>query len=64
MLSDTNRVVLFNRTKSFLWRAGMMLLALGVDFTLANLELLDLSPQTVVVLGLFLGEVSKWLNAR
>lgn len=51
-----------SRFKSFLWRAGMMLIALAVDFTLANLELFNMNPQITVVLGMVLGEVSKYLN--
>lgn len=40
----------------------MMVLALGAAFALENLHLLDLNPAMVTVLGLILGEVSKFLN--
>lgn len=50
------------RLKSFAWRTGMMLLAVTVDFALQNLDLLNLTPQATVVLGLILGELSKYLN--
>jgi hypothetical protein len=53
-----------NRLKSFVWRLGMMLLAVVVDFTLKNLTALDLGANTTVVLGLLLGEVSKYLNKK
>lgn len=52
------------RFESFVWRAGMMVLALLVDWVLDNLGLFNLSPQVVVVFGLVLGEVSKWLKNR
>lgn len=50
------------RLKSFLWRTGMMVLAATAAFMLDNLGLLGLSPQVTVLLGLMLGEISKWLN--
>ena len=56
--------VLKNRLKSFGWRLGMMLVAVIIDFTLKNLSTLDLGQNTTVVLGLLLGEVSKYLNTR
>lgn len=64
ILSAQNKKVLKNRFKSFLWRAGMILVALVIDFILANLELLNLSSEVVVVIGLVLGEVSKYLNVN
>lgn len=50
------------RLKSFAWRTGMMVLAFGAAFALENLHLLDLNPAMVTLLGLVLGEVSKFLN--
>ena len=50
------------RFLSFLWRAGMMVLALFVTFLLDNLDLFHLTPQVSVVVGLVLGEISKMLN--
>ena len=40
----------------------MMVLAFGAAFAMDNLDLLDLDPTVVTVLGLVLGEVSKFLN--
>lgn len=40
----------------------MMVLAFGAAFALENVHLLDLSPAAITVLGLVLGEVSKFLN--
>ena len=50
------------RLESWLWRTGMMVLALFLDFLLDNLGLLELRGQYVVLLGLVLGELSKWLH--
>lgn len=55
---------LIKRFKSFTWRTGMMVLALAVQFALANLELMEIPPQITVIVGLVLGEISKELNNR
>ena len=57
-----NKSILLVRLKSFLWRAGMMLLALTIDFAFNNLGFFNLSPQVTVVVGLVLGEISKQIN--
>lgn len=64
ILSDQNKIVLVKRLKSFLWRIGMMSLVAFVDFAAVNLELFDPPSLAVVIAGLALGEVSKWLNKR
>jgi hypothetical protein len=50
------------RLKSFLWRTGMMVLAVGVTYAMSEIKLLSLDPTLTVVLGLVLGELSKFLN--
>lgn len=50
------------RVKSFLWRTGMMILAVIVSQITDSLSLLTLSPMYITLLGLVLGEVSKWIN--
>lgn len=52
------------RLRSFGWRTLMMVLAFGVAFLLENLSLLELDPTLVTILGLVLGEVSKFLNGE
>lgn len=52
------------RLKSFAWRLGMMLLAVTLDFTVQNIGIFDLPPAMVTVVGLVLGEVSKFLNNK
>jgi hypothetical protein len=53
---------LSKRLQSFAWRLGMVLLAAAIDYTATNLGIFELDDTTTVVLGLVLGEVSKFLN--
>lgn len=52
------------RLESFLWRTTMMVLAVFVSFAMENLGMLNLDPVVVTVIGLVLGEVSKFLNTN
>jgi hypothetical protein len=54
--------VLVKRLKSFLWRLLMLVGAASVEFLAENIGLFHLPPQAVVVAGLVLGELSKYLN--
>ena len=51
-----------HRVKSFLWRLGMMVLALIVNQVIIFISDSGLTTGTWVVLGLILGEVSKAIN--
>lgn len=53
-----------SRVKSFLWRTGMMILAVIIGALLSNIDILApyLSPAVIGVLGLILGEISKAIN--
>ncbi len=53
-----------NRLKSFAWRLGGMIAAMSLSFLLDNLGILGLSLNVQVVLGLIIGELTKWLNNR
>ena len=64
IITPENKIVLEKRLQSFLWRLGMMILAGIVQLALDNLDLINLSPTITVMLGLILGEVSKFLNSR
>lgn len=52
------------RLKSLLWRSGMMGLAVMVAFLTENIGFLELSPFATTMLGLVLGEVSKYINTN
>jgi hypothetical protein len=56
--------VYVKRLKSFAWRLGMMLLAVALDFTAKNLGDFEMSDEITVILGLVLGELSKYLNSK
>lgn len=64
LISNENKKILIIRFKSFAWRSLMMLTVGLIDFVMTNLGLLNLSTETVVIVGLVLGEVSKELNKR
>jgi hypothetical protein len=64
MISEANKTTLIKRSKSFAWATGMMVLAAGVDFVLASLELFDLPQEVTVILGLVLAQISKQLNSK
>lgn len=51
-----------NRVKSFLWRTGMMILAVLIQQAIALVSTLQLDATVTVVLGLVLGEISKSIN--
>jgi hypothetical protein len=51
-----------SRVKSFLWRTGMMILAVVLVELMNLVPTLDLPTQVTVILGLILGEVSKMIN--
>jgi len=53
-----------NRMKSLYWRTGMMILAVIVSSLLASLDLFAevFSPVVITMLGLVLGEISKYIN--
>ena len=60
---DIIRNVLDNsRVKSFLWRTGMMVLAVVVNQVIVYVSSSGLNTQTIVVVGLILGELSKAIN--
>lgn len=52
------------RLKSLAWRVGMMGLVAIVAFAIDNASLLSLPSWTVVILGLVMGEISKYLNTN
>jgi hypothetical protein len=56
--------ILEKRIKSLAWRVGMMTAAFVLATVAENLSMLDLDPGFVMVVGLVLGEVSKYLNSK
>mgnify|MGYP001583538374 CR=1 FL=1 len=65
LLSEDNKRELVKRSKSLAWRAGGQLAALLLAFAAENLQLFNLPPLAIVVLGLVIGELTKVVsNAR
>ena len=64
ILEKLKEFFLSSRVKSLAWRLGMMFIAGGIQFIADNLVSLEISTQATVVLGLILGELSKYLNNR
>lgn len=52
------------RVKSFLWRVAMMSLAILTTELQKEITGLNIAGEFSVVLGLILGEISKWLNSN
>jgi hypothetical protein len=48
-----------NRLSSLGWRVGMMVLAVVIDWLIANETALNVPVQYTVLFGLILGEISK-----
>lgn len=52
------------RLKSLGWRVAMMAIAVALSAIADGLNTLELSPEVTVVLGLILGEISKYINTK
>lgn len=63
-MKDKNKTILKKRFKSFVWRLGGMTLVAILSFIAESIELFDLAPGFVVVIGLIVGEISKYLNVN
>lgn len=55
---------LIKRLKSLAWRTGVMTAVVLVQFFQENVTQFHLAPELTVIIGLVLGEVTKFLNAR
>jgi len=53
---------LLKRLKSLAWRVGMVAIAGVVDIAIVSLSDFNLPNELTVIIGLVLGEVSKYLN--
>jgi len=63
-MTQTNKDILIKRLKGLAWSAGMMILALVIDFLIKNLGLFNMPTEVTVVLGLVLSQISKYLNTK
>lgn len=63
-MTEETKQLLIKRLQSFAWRLGAMLAVAMVAFIAQNLDLLHVNPELQILIGLILGEVTKWLNTR
>lgn len=63
MTAETKDLVI-KRLKSLAWRVGIMALTAIIAFAIQNLGLFNIPAQIQVLIGLILGEVSKYLNSQ
>ena len=63
-MTKENKDIIVHRLKSLAWRAGMMAAVAGVDFVATNMQLFDLPPVAITLIGLAAGEISKYLNSN
>ena len=63
-MSKDTKQALVSRLKSLAWRVGGMALAMVLAFISDNIGLLELPPLYVTLIGLVIGEVTKFLNSR
>lgn len=53
-----------NRLKSFAWRTAMMVVAFLATWGIEVIASVNIDPATKTVIGLILGEISKFLNTE
>ena len=51
-----------HRVQSFVWRTGMMILAIIIQQVIASMSDWAIPAEVTVILGLILGEISKMIN--
>lgn len=61
-MTSENKQVLINRTKSYLWRLGGVCAIATLNFIADQIGLFDLPYWAVGLLGLGVGEATKYFN--
>lgn len=56
--------IFLNRFKSFAWRLGMMVVVVLADYVAQNLFGFGLPAYATIVVGLIVGEISKFFNTE
>ena len=51
-----------SRILTFLWGAGYMVLAMGIDFVIQNISEFNIPDAYVVLVGLILAQISKFIK--
>ena len=64
MISQVVKEKLKHRFISLLWRAGGMFAIMVLEYITTNIGLLDLYPLATILIGLCVGEITKFLNVN
>ncbi len=56
--------IIINRIKSFCWRFVAYIVSIALAWLADNIGLLELNPFITTIVGLGLGELTKWWNNR
>ena len=64
ILNSVFTETLIKRIKSFIWRFASVSLVAGLSWTSKNLGMLEIPVAYQGVIGLILGEVTKYLNTK
>ena len=63
-MDSATKQALIKRLKSLAWRAGGMLIVVILDWIGTTINLFDVNPAIVVMIGLILGEVTKFVKSN
>jgi len=63
-MTSENKAIFIKRFKSFVWRLGGIIAIAVLDLIAETIGLFDLTPGVVVVVGLIVGEITKYLNTN
>ena len=63
-MNQETKIELIKRLKSFLWRLGGISAIALIGFISENLGMFDLPVWMVGIIGLILGEATKWINNK
>jgi hypothetical protein len=61
-ISPENIAILKTRLIALCWHAGTMLAAIAIDFITVNISLFNIPDFIVVIIGLVLAQITKYLN--
>lgn len=63
-MTPENKIIFNKRFRSFLWRLGGIIAVAILNLIADTIGLFDLAPSAVVVVGLIVGEITKYVNTN
>lgn len=64
IITEENKNLLLSNVKAFAFSAIAVLAVSALQFAQVNIELLNLPPQVLVLLALFIGNVSNFIDSK